>query len=142
MICTTCPEKPHIGNCGVPFMNSTTSLLLTSFSMNCSIAIRFPLQCRRSAQRPATLSSLIICSASRPRAQGASAEHRFTFSPICATGRPRLAGAEPVVSAHWRSLSALGGTGLQGKRVQLAAHFRLERVIDDLVLLHPRFPAK
>src|SRR5215210_1772595 len=38
-ICTTWPENPHIGNCGVPFMNSTTSLLFSSLSMNCSIAM-------------------------------------------------------------------------------------------------------
>src|SRR4030081_3699791 len=38
-ICTTWPEKPHCGNCGVPFMNSTTSLFFTSLSMNCSIAM-------------------------------------------------------------------------------------------------------
>src|SRR5215470_2293205 len=36
-ICTTWPEKPHIGNCGVPFMNSTTSFDLTSLSMNWSM---------------------------------------------------------------------------------------------------------
>src|SRR6266404_3836720 len=39
MICTTCPEKPHCGNCGVPFMNSTTSFDFTSLSMNCSMLI-------------------------------------------------------------------------------------------------------
>src|SRR5436309_9207898 len=38
-ICTTCPEKPHCGNCGVPFINSTTSFDFTSFSMNCSMLI-------------------------------------------------------------------------------------------------------
>src|SRR6476469_11177734 len=38
-ICTTCPEKPHCGNCGVPFMNSTTSFDFTSLSMNCSMLI-------------------------------------------------------------------------------------------------------
>src|SRR5665647_3466362 len=38
-ICTTCPEKPHCGNCGVPFMNSTTSLDFTSLSINCSMLI-------------------------------------------------------------------------------------------------------
>src|ERR1700761_6851605 len=36
-ICTTWPEKPHCGNCGVPFMNSTTSFAFTSLSMNCSM---------------------------------------------------------------------------------------------------------
>src|SRR5262245_2571192 len=40
-ICTTWPEKPHIGNCGVPFMNSTTSFAFTSLSMNCSIPMEF-----------------------------------------------------------------------------------------------------
>src|SRR6185503_3614596 len=40
-ICTTWPENPHIGNCGVPFMNSTTSFAFTSLSMNCSIAMEF-----------------------------------------------------------------------------------------------------
>ncbi len=29
------PEKPHIGNCAVPFMKSTTRWLLTSWSMRC-----------------------------------------------------------------------------------------------------------
>src|SRR6266513_2924510 len=38
-ICTTCPEKPHCGNCGVPFMNSTTSFDFTSLSINCSMLI-------------------------------------------------------------------------------------------------------
>src|SRR5882672_7967807 len=38
-ICTTWPEKPHCGNCGVPFMNSTTSFDFTSWSMNCSMLI-------------------------------------------------------------------------------------------------------
>src|SRR5690242_5685131 len=38
-ICTTCPENPHCGNCGVPFMNSTTSFDFTSVSMNCSMLI-------------------------------------------------------------------------------------------------------
>src|SRR5258705_4702060 len=38
-ICTTWPEKPHCGNCGVPFMNSTTSFAFTSLSMNCSMLI-------------------------------------------------------------------------------------------------------
>src|SRR5581483_54694 len=38
-ICTTCPENPHCGNCGVPFMNSTTSFDFTSLSMNCSMLI-------------------------------------------------------------------------------------------------------
>ena len=33
-------------------------------------------------------------------------------------------------------------TGLQRESVQLAAHFAFERVIDDLVLLHPRLAAK
>src|SRR5665647_50858 len=38
-ICTTWPENPHCGNCGVPFMNSTTSFAFTSLSMNCLIAM-------------------------------------------------------------------------------------------------------
>src|ERR1700733_3329024 len=38
-IWTTCPENPHCGNCGVPFMNSTTSFDFTSLSMNCSMLI-------------------------------------------------------------------------------------------------------
>src|SRR5215213_12000776 len=38
-ICTTWPEKPHCGNCGVPFMNKTTSFDFTSFSMNFSMLI-------------------------------------------------------------------------------------------------------
>src|SRR5262252_2852652 len=38
-IWTTWPENPHIGNCGVPFMNSTTSLDFTSLLMNWSMAI-------------------------------------------------------------------------------------------------------
>ena len=29
------PEKPHIGNCAVPFMNSTTGLPFTRVSMRC-----------------------------------------------------------------------------------------------------------
>src|SRR5574343_652258 len=32
-ICTARPEKPHIGNWAVPFMNSTTGLDLTRVSM-------------------------------------------------------------------------------------------------------------
>src|SRR5215470_2445001 len=40
-ICTTWPENPHCGNCGVPFMNSTTSLAFTSLSMNCSMPMDF-----------------------------------------------------------------------------------------------------
>ncbi len=32
-ICTTAAEKPHCGNTGVPFMNSTTGLPFTSSSM-------------------------------------------------------------------------------------------------------------
>src|SRR5215470_3857206 len=38
-ICTTWPEKPHCGNCGVPFMKRTTSFDFTSLSMNCSMLI-------------------------------------------------------------------------------------------------------
>src|SRR5580700_4981952 len=38
-IWTTWPENPHCGNCGVPFMNSTTSFDFTSLSMNCSMLI-------------------------------------------------------------------------------------------------------
>jgi hypothetical protein len=38
-ICTTWPENPHCGNCGVPFMNSTTSLAFTSLSINFSMLI-------------------------------------------------------------------------------------------------------
>src|SRR5580704_11798353 len=38
-IWTTCPENPHCGNCGVPFMNSTTSFDFTSLSINCSMLI-------------------------------------------------------------------------------------------------------
>src|SRR5215475_1432122 len=41
-ICTTWPENPHCGNCGVPFMNSTTSLPLTSLSIHCSMLISRP----------------------------------------------------------------------------------------------------
>src|SRR5437763_2217171 len=40
-ICTTWAENPHIGNCGLPFMNSTTSLLFTSLSMNWLMAMAF-----------------------------------------------------------------------------------------------------
>src|SRR4029453_6124562 len=41
-----------------------------------------------------------------------------------------------------RRASLLRRAGLQRERVQLAAHFGLERLIDDLVLLHPRFAAE
>src|SRR5207253_6549263 len=37
----TWAENPHIGNCGLPFMNSTTSLLFTSLSMNWLMAMAF-----------------------------------------------------------------------------------------------------
>src|ERR1700728_4929044 len=38
--------------------------------------------------------------------------------------------------------SAFRRAGLQSERVELAAHFALQSVVDDLVLLHPGFPAK
>src|SRR4249920_1091904 len=38
--------------------------------------------------------------------------------------------------------SAVGRAGLQGKRVELAAHLGLERLVDDLVLLHARLAAE
>src|SRR5438552_11742071 len=97
-ICTIWPENPHIGACGVPFMNNTTSLPLTSLSMNCSMLMGCPV-CAAAALRAAF-------SGSRP---------------------PKL---------------PLRRAGLQGERVQLAAHFGLERLIDDLVLLHPRLAAE
>src|SRR5215471_1507325 len=70
-ICTTWPENPHWGNCGVPFMNSTTSLPFTSLSIHCSMLIAHPfarraaagIRCRIRARSP-------ICSARRPLAQG------------------------------------------------------------------------
>src|SRR5882724_80454 len=46
-ICTTWPENPHCGNCGVPFMNSTTSLDFTSLSMNCSMLMVSSYACSR-----------------------------------------------------------------------------------------------
>src|SRR5437016_2124082 len=51
--CTGSDLKPHIGDCGVPFMNSTTLLLLTSFSMNLSMLMA--LSFSRRADRPASL---------------------------------------------------------------------------------------
>src|SRR3954447_2888897 len=38
-IWTTWPEKPHIGNCGVPFMKSTTSSDFTSVSMRVLVSV-------------------------------------------------------------------------------------------------------
>src|SRR5215467_3604950 len=66
-IWTTWPENPHIGNCGVPFMNSTTSLPLTSLSMNCSMAIA-SLMFGRPAHAPRR--TRVICSVAAPPAQG------------------------------------------------------------------------
>src|SRR5438105_6847042 len=77
-ICTTWPENPHIGNCGVPFMNSTTSLALTSFSMNCSIAMEC-LLFRRPRVSARRTPSRAICSVAGPRAQGPPALDRSLF---------------------------------------------------------------
>src|ERR1700736_1786723 len=51
-------------------------------------------------------------------------------APAAARLRPRAAS------------SPLRSSSLQRERVQLAAHLGLERVIDDLVLLHPGFAAE
>ena len=40
-----------------------------------------------------------------------------------------------------RAASTVGRAGLQGQRVELAAHLGLERLVDDLVLLHARLAA-
>src|SRR5204863_8325132 len=75
-------------------MNRTTSLPLTSLSMNCSM--------------------LMICpvSEAQPGARGIA-----------------------INLPLWRA-------GLQRQCVQLAAHLALERLIDDLVLGHPRLAAE
>src|SRR5262250_674912 len=53
----------------------------------------------------------------------------------------RWARPHPLSSRPRRS-SPLRGAGLQRQRVQLGAHFGLKRLVDDLMLLHPRFAAK
>src|SRR6476646_7440088 len=81
-------EKPHCGNSGVPFMNSTTSWSLTIWQM-------------------------------------------------------RVLASDMAGGPEWRFLGMSGGNGggqLQG--VQLAAHAVSERLVDQLVLLHPALAGK
>src|SRR6266478_585725 len=121
-ICTTWPEKPHIGNCGVPFMNSTTSLAFTSLSMNCSM----PMADLRSVLAPAPTR---ICA---PRVG-----INRTLPKSCVCDRNARARRQDSSS----SLPSRDA-GLQCKRMELAAHFGLEGVIDQLVLLHAGFAAE
>src|SRR5688572_6303588 len=79
------------------------------------------------------------------------------FFAVRARGRPKwpikspTVGRRPVaaeiVAVHGRGIrlsfnSGLRHTGLQSERVQLAAHLGLERLVDDLMLLHPRLAAE
>src|SRR3954453_20244593 len=107
-ICTTWPENPHCGNCGVPFMNSTTSLPFTSLSMNCSMLMfrltlpfGWPL-----ARKSVDLRYMV------PRGR---------CHPI-----PARAGL------------ALRRARLQRQSVQDAPHLPLQGLVDELVLLHAR----
>src|SRR4051812_30095884 len=95
-------------------MNSTTSLPFTSFSMNCSIAIVG-----------------VLCARSPP---ARSAE---SCSDIYVAHGPRTA-----QSLKFPALGRVRHAGLQRQGVQFAAHLTLQRLIDQLVLLHPGFAAE
>src|SRR5207247_474561 len=68
----------------------------------------------------------------------------LTRSDDCPAARPvgAISTAAPSIASSPRRASSLRRAGLQRERVQLAAHFGLERLIDDLMLLHARFSAE
>src|ERR1700719_3969291 len=158
-ICTTWPEKPHIGNCGVPFMNSTTSLPFSSLSMNCSIdiAVILPGAAGYPSRATLTLSRSRIYVAQTRMAKQCKAHAGIScqngqISPG-KSGRTSLAVNEmpparhlehgfPRIQGSGERCSTLRRAGLQRQRMQLAAHFGLERLVHDLVLLNAGFAAK
>src|SRR6266581_6965451 len=113
-----------MGNCGVPFMNTTTSLPLTSLSMNCSMPMI------RSSWGPRPVRRL--CSA-RP------AESQDPTGTLLGSHFLRKTG---VHFSGKCSKSRLRHAGLQRQRVQGPTHLPLEGLVDQLVLLHPRLAAK
>src|ERR1035437_874368 len=101
-------------------MNSTTSFPFTSLSMNCSMPMDF--LSRWTAPRPRCLQIADIC----------SADSSATPSGL------KMAGKSGLLRGVEHRPSRFRRGGLQGQRVQHAAHLCFERLIDQLVLLHPR----
>ena len=113
----------------MPFMNSTTSLALTSFSMNFSMAM-----------------DLRSCWAA-PRAEGGHSRLPAAFVADICSAKWRLpkrgwgddGPVSPAKPPKTRPERAPGVPGLQRQGVQHAAHLALERLVDQLVLLDPGF---
>src|SRR3569623_251778 len=97
-------------------MNRTTSLLLTSLSMNCSMA---------------------MCSRPQDPVLGGGIRPALPIYVAQIALPPQ--GARAVVKAGLPCPSgALRSRRLKRQRVQNTAHLALERLIDELELLHPR----